>query len=149
MYKASGGRYRKKYLSRNKVKDLLSQMINYKIQILYFQSTNFKVVLQVSFFIHNPVRFMSFPKWGLATFRIFKMGQFYNIQALPVEKKRKKMFKGRKIFCHPHEATHECPLKMSAHSVQPFGRLYGTYIRMSCFIVQIYTIFISLVKFKF
>ena len=46
-------------------------------------------------------------------------------------------------LCHP-KVTHECPKKISAHSVQPFGRLYAThiyidiYIRMSCFIIQIY-----------
>ena len=27
-----------------------------------------------------------------------------------------------------HPATHECPQKNSAQSVQPFGRLYATYI---------------------
>ena len=29
-----------------------------------------------------------------------------------------------------------CSLKNSAHSVQPFGRLQGTYIRMFCFIID-------------
>ncbi len=33
-------------------------------------------------------------------------------------------------------AIHECPHKISAKSVQPFGRLYTTYIRMSHFIIQ-------------
>ena len=37
---------------------------------------------------------------------------------------------------HP-QATNQCPKKMSAHSVQPFDRPEGTYIRMSCFIIQI------------
>ena len=32
-------------------------------------------------------------------------------------------------------STHECPAKNSAQSVQPFGRLYTTYIRMSHFII--------------
>ena len=30
-------------------------------------------------------------------------------------------------------ATHEFTQKSLVHSVQPFGRLNGTYIRMSCF----------------
>ena len=37
---------------------------------------------------------------------------------------------------HP-SGTPECPQKNSAQSVQPFGRLQGTYKRMSCFIIQI------------
>ena len=43
--------------------------------------------------------------------------------------------KNLRIFfslCHP-PATPECPQKISVQSVQPFGRLKGTYIRMSCF----------------
>ena len=32
-------------------------------------------------------------------------------------------------LCHL-QATHECPQKVSAYSVQPFGRLKGTYIQM-------------------
>ena len=35
---------------------------------------------------------------------------------------------------HPR-VTHECPQKISAQSIQPFGRLSVTYIRMSCFII--------------
>ena len=35
---------------------------------------------------------------------------------------------------HP-PVTPECPQQISAQSVQPFGRLQGTYIRMSCFII--------------
>ena len=38
-----------------------------------------------------------------------------------------------------HNVTPRVPMsvykKKSAHSVQPFGRLQGTYIRMSCFII--------------
>ena len=38
-----------------------------------------------------------------------------------------------------HPATPECPQKNSAHSVQLFGRLLVTYIRMSCLIIKICT----------
>ena len=42
------------------------------------------------------------------------------------------------IFClfYPRD-TPGFPQKISAHSVQPYGRLYGTYIQMSCFITLI------------
>ena len=53
-------------------------------------------------------------------------------QPLPVEGKKIDFFN----LCHP-QSTHECPQKISAHSVRPFCRLQGTYIRMSCFIIQI------------
>ena len=51
------------------------------------------------------------------------------------EKTVKKMFEI--FFSNLALDTHECPQKISAQSVQPFGRLYATYIyiRMSCFII--------------
>ena len=51
----------------------------------------------------------------------------------------KKLEKNVPFFSLQHPATHECPQKNSTQSVQPFGRLYATYIyiyiRMSCFII--------------
>ena len=72
---------------------------------------------------------------------------------LPVKEKDKKIKKILEKFrffnlLHP-PAINECPQKISAQSVQPFGRLYATYIRMSCFIIQIfYTILIISGMFK-
>ena len=37
-------------------------------------------------------------------------------------------------LCHP-QGTHDCLQQISAHSVQPFGRLYGKHMRKSCFII--------------
>ena len=43
------------------------------------------------------------------------------------KKKFEKFFLDFFSLCHP-PATPECPQKISAPSVQPLGRLYGTYI---------------------
>ena len=70
----------------------------------------------------------------------------FNI-VLPVCCPWKKKFEGKKfrIFFylkHP-PATHECPQKISAQSVQPFCRLSVTYKKMSCFILLIIKFWIA------
>ena len=49
----------------------------------------------------------------------------------------KKMKKSNFVSLLNPPVTHECPQFFLAQSVQPFGRLYATYIRMSCFIILI------------
>ena len=58
------------------------------------------------------------------------------------KKKKLKIIERGKIdflsLCHP-KTTHECPQKMSADLVQPFGLPEGKYIQMSCFLYRLMT----------
>ena len=62
------------------------------------------------------------------------------IQKINFRKKKIEFSERKKVAFFSLEflrGTHGFRQKMSAHSVQPFGRLWGTFIRMFCFIIKI------------
>ena len=81
----------------------------------------------------------------------FKKSSFLKKKNFDFEEKKFRIFEEKKIRIFEEEknleffkpmspcrATHEFTQKMSAHSVQPFGRPEGTYVRMSCFIIYVH-----------